>query len=164
MSDERALLDEFFIKKSHNPKLFDVFTAISILFVAFVLAEFAIDLRSLSVKQFDWLLASIFLVLPFLGLIFHILSKKIGWIINCFYYVFISSATAYGFARNLFRDGGLEDTVWSDLIPLALAVTATVILLSHAILKYFRIKIILVICVCTVSVGLVIVMFAMLSE
>jgi len=108
MPEESVLLDDFIAVKTQKGRIFDSLSATLVLFIAIVIIDFSIDLKSFSFKHFKWQIILIFLSLPILGLLFHLLSKKIGWIINCFYYLFVSTATCFDFARKLITSNNRE--------------------------------------------------------
>lgn len=156
INEGNALLEEFLVVKAKKGKLFDALTISSLFYIAFVLIDFAVDVERLALKSFDWQLATALLALPFFGMIFHLTSKTIGWIINFLYYLSISLLLFYTFLQNILDEtqASLRGTYWRACLFLLLSLSSTIFLFSNPIRKYFRIRTLLVIIMTIISVGL----------
>jgi hypothetical protein len=163
MPEESALLDEFIAVKTQKGRIFNSLSATLVLFIAIAIIDFSIDLKTFSFKHFKWQIALIFLSLPILGLLFHVLSKKIGWIINCFYYLFVSTATCFDFVRKSITSNNRELMNWQEILVLLFGIIVLGILWSKPIRKYFQITTALFFSVCGITLGLVIAMFSVLE-
>src|SRR5690348_8005667 len=86
-AQEKGLLDEFAVEEQPKSKLVDAVTVASGLYLLFILVDFVIDISSGLSRLFDWQLATAILFLPATGMIFHLWHKKLGWVINTFYYL-----------------------------------------------------------------------------
>src|SRR5688572_18653949 len=122
LKEDTAILDEFSALRPPKSKLFDALIISSLFYIGLVLLDFAVDFKTFSLKNFDWQLAIVILVLPLLGIIFHLTSKKIGWIINTLYYLFISLVASYTFLRSLLNEKNITiEMNWRGLFIFILA-------------------------------------------
>jgi presenilin-like A22 family membrane protease len=155
MVKEETILDDFLYYTPQKGKLYNALIISYISYVAMVIITLAVDLDDFSQKDFDWLLSIILLIIPVTGIIFHLFSKKAGWIINCLYYVSVVSIIGYVYSRNI--EVNLQNSNWLGPLLMILPLTATTILLSRPIRKYFNVDSKLCIIVVSVSLLLTIV-------
>jgi hypothetical protein len=160
IQQESSLLDNFLIRKPEKGKLYHLLTTSSLFYIVFMIVVLAVNVKKFSIKQFDWQLAIGILLLPFLGLFFHLISKKIGWIINCFYYSIITLIAFYGLLRKIREENSIT-VEFQDLQPIfftLLGLTLTTLLLSRPIRNYFRVSAMVCAITISVSVGLFLLM------
>lgn len=112
------------------------------------------DVESGHRKRIDWELAMMLLGLPVLGIIFHLASKKVGWIVNGFYYLVVSLAFMYGFYTEFIETNTfvVARMPWRIFIFMILSSTSTVLLFSNELRRYFRVSGLLLIILCIVAV------------
>jgi hypothetical protein len=159
MKEQTTLLDEFVATKPQKGKLFNGLIVSSFFYMAFVLINLAFDTQRLSPRRLDWQLGIFILLLPLLGIILHLSSKKIGWIINSFYYSLIALIMLYTLGWNILGDKNFHlKAAWEGLSLLALALISTVLLFSTSIRKYFNVSTLLFLIVVAISFGIAITM------
>ena len=158
--NETALLDEFITIKPKKGKLFDALIVASLFYIIFVIVDLTVDTQRLSSKRFDWALGVFLLALPVLGMILHLTSKKIGWIINSFYYLWMSLAMLISFVWDIVEDKGFHSmkAAWRGIFLLTLASICTVVLFSNSLRRYFRVTRLLFLIVVGISVALAAIM------
>jgi hypothetical protein len=159
LKEDTSILDEFSPARPQKSRLFDAFTISSLIYIAFFLSDFAVDFKTFSLKNFDWQIAIIILVLPSFGVISHLAGKQIAWIINSFYYLFITLVSFFTFLRSLFGEQAIPiEKNWRGLMLFMLAFIPTVFLFSKPIKKYFKVNSLLLIIIVGISVSLAILM------
>ena len=161
MTEETAILEEFTERKPRKGKLFDALIASSVSYIAFIIVFFflAMKTREFSLRTSRWQLLFLILILPLSGTVFLIIGKKIGWIVNCFYFSLTTLALFYSLIRILVEEKNISlEKEWRGYLILGLALSSTVLLLSKPIRKYFRVSTMLLITVTAISAILVTVM------
>jgi hypothetical protein len=156
MTEETALLEEFIESKPKKGKLFDALISSSVAYIISIVIFFALQMKTtrFSFKTLDWQLLLVILVLPFFGCIFLINSKRIGWIINSLYFLFISSIGVYSFLRSLASAEGISMTIaWRPIVLIGLALTSTTLLFSKPMRKYYRVTTALALTVFGISIS-----------
>lgn len=161
MTEEISLLDEFNVDKPKKGKYFDLLIASSVSYIIFIIVDFAFDTKRLSIKSIDWELAIGILFLPVLGLVFHVTSKKIGWIINFFYYLLFCCLAASVLLKNLFEGNltAMGKLSWRGYLLFLLTLASAAILFSKSLRKYFRISTLLLLIISVISIGLAVLMY-----
>ena len=155
ISKESTVLEEFAEVTPKKGKLFEAFIIASLFFTFFVLVDLAVDFKKKAFKPFDWQLATLLLILPVFGIMFHLSCKKIGWVINSFYYFLIASMVV-GSLVKAFCEGRnpIEQTNWRGFLILLLTFTCAGILLSAPIRKLFRVNNLLLYFILIIPIGL----------
>jgi hypothetical protein len=155
-----SLLDSFLVVRPEKGKIFDFFLISSFFFIVFVLVDLAFDLTRFSPKDFDWQLALTILFLPIAGLVFYLMSKKIGWVINFFYYISFSLFGLYSFVQNLANKQSISigSLNWRGSLILLAVLTSASLLFSKQQRKYFKINTLLLAITFLTSVGFVLLM------
>lgn len=148
------ILNDFLEEKDQKGRFYKVFSVSSLLFIFCLTVDLVYDVTDGHRKRVDWELAVMLLGLPVLGMIFHLANKKVGWIVNFFYYMVVSLAFSYGFYTELIETNSLllARNPWRIFIFMILSLMSTVLLFSNELRRYFRVSSRLLIILCIVSV------------
>jgi hypothetical protein len=146
MDNEVSILDEFIVKKN-KPRLLAIITALAFVFLALLFWELASSFSKINPSTFHLQMALLFFLFPAAGLLFHITGKRIGWVLNIFYYTFLTIITGYAFILSLQRPSyaSPEAFNWRLLITFLLTLALTVLLCLHKVRKFFNIQALLLI-------------------
>jgi hypothetical protein len=148
------ILEGFLEMKDERGRLYKVFSVSSLIFIFCMAVDLVYDVQGGRSKRIDWEIATPLLGLPVLGMIFHLASKKVGWIINVFYYLVVSLAFCYGFYTEYIETNSLlaARMPWRFFIFMILSIMSTVLLFSNELRRYFKVSGLLLIILCIVSV------------
>jgi len=159
MKEQFTLLDEFVTIKPQKSKLFDALTVSAFLYMAFAIVTLTSDTKRVSSMRFDWQLGIFVLLLPLIGIILHLASKKIGWIINSFFYLLTALILLHTFVWNILNDTTFHlKQAWQGMLLLVSASICTVLLYSTPIRKYFNVSTSLFLILVALSFGIAVTM------
>jgi hypothetical protein len=150
---ETSILDEFSVASPQKSRIYHALTIAWALYIALLLADFIFDWKSGSTKRIDWQVILVVLILPSLGFVFHLVRKKAGWIINCFYYLLIGLLSFTAFLRGLIKGNVQLEVHWQGVLILTCSLASTVLLLSGPIRRYFNVGVVLAIFVPAVAIA-----------
>lgn len=153
-NNNESILEGLLEVKAEKGRFYKVFSVSSLLFIFCVTVDLVYDITGGQRKRIDWVLAIMILGLPVLGMIFHLANKKVGWIVNGFYYLLVSLAFMYGFYTEFIETNTfvIARMPWRILIFMILSSMSTVLLFSNELRKYFKVSGLLLTILCIVAV------------
>ncbi len=128
-------------KKLKEKNYFNLFWITSLLYMSTIL--FKVTYNSDYTKiVFDWRVALILLLLPVSGLFLHFTMKKIGWIVNAFYYLCMTSLIIGILLATIIKekDFYLNKYNLPGLLLLLFGLSATFSLFTLSIRFFFKIN------------------------
>lgn len=142
MENEVSLLDDLITVERKKPKLHNVITVFSLLFFAYFIFQLAFG------DQITWNSAQIvpmivITMLPALGLLFHIIGRKTGWILNTVFYTLMTAITSANIIFNIIASQKLGTNVifnWRSLVLFLVTTTLVTLLLTRPVRRYFNVS------------------------
>ncbi|WP_153798082.1 hypothetical protein [Foetidibacter luteolus] len=156
-NEEPGLLDELLVETPQKGKFFNLLTISLFVFIAVIFLDCLINFSRFSFKKFDWQIATIMLPLPIVGFVFHLLSKKAGWVINLFYCFLFSLLVGFALVKYAIKKSDISiGSNWQAYLILTSVSASTILLLSKPMRQYFRAGKLLLITTLAASTGLAI--------
>lgn len=157
MHHEASILEELIIEKK-KPKSWGIIIVLSTVYLSVLLWLICTDFLRSDPDTVNILVTSLIFLLPAIGLVLYITGKKIGWIINLFYYAFIGTLTIELIIESLLKPSlfVINAANIKVYIPLIATIPLSVLLSTVAIRKFFKVNTLLWIISLIVPAGLAI--------
>lgn len=149
------LLDGFLEVKNEKGRFYNIFTVSSLLFIFCLSFDLFYDVAGGRLRRIDWELTLVLVGLPVLGTIFHLAGKKVGWVVNVFYYLVVSLAFSYSFYTEFIEGNTFPDSItqWRIFLFMTLSLLSAILLFSNELRRYFTVSGLLLVILCFVSVA-----------
>lgn len=159
MENEVSLLEDLITVKRKKPKLHNVITVLSLLFLVYFIFHFTFD-NQITRSSPQTMPFIVIMTLPALGMLFHIIGRKTGWILNTLFYTLITSIVSANIISNIIMAEQLGIYMifnWRSLVPFLLTITLVILLLTKTVRRYFNVSnLLLVICLSIpITLGLI---------
>lgn len=155
MRHEVSILDELIIEKN-KPKSWGIIIVLSTFYLSFLLWLICTDFLRSDPDTVNILVTSLIVLLPVTGLVLHITGKRIGWIINSFYYGFIGTLAIILIIESILKPSLVVVNAANIkvYIPLITTIPLSVFLSTVAIRQFFKVNTLLWIISLLISAGL----------
>ncbi|HLP39540.1 hypothetical protein [Lacibacter sp.] len=152
--NDEYILEGLLDVKAERGWMYKAFTVSSLLFILCLSFDLLYDVDGGRMRRTSWDFFLMLVGLPVIGMLFHLAHKKIGWIVNVFYYVVVSLLFSYIFyeefiTRDIFQNGVM---LWRVILFLGFSLLSVVLLFSKEMRTYFRVSDVLVIVLSIISI------------
>jgi magnesium-transporting ATPase (P-type) len=152
--NDEHILEDLLDVKPERGLMYKAFTVSSLLFILCLSFDLLYDVDGGRIRRINWDMILVLVGLPVLGMLFYLASKKIGWIVNVFYYLVVSLAFSYSFYTAFIEGNTFPNSIarWRVFLFMILSLLSAILLFSNELRKYFKVKSLLLIIVCIVAV------------
>lgn len=159
MENEVSFLEDIIIPQRKKSKQYNLITVFGLLFLLYFILLFTFG-NQITRSSSQTMPFIVIMMLPVLGLLFHITGRKTGWILNTIFYTLIISIVSANIISNIIMAEKLETYMafnWRSLVPFLLTLTLVILLLSKTVRRYFNVSsLLLVICLgIPIALGLI---------
>lgn len=158
--------EEFIEKKPKKDKYFYAISIASACFMLITLFTFTYDIGRSVLKKFEWEIALLILLLPALGFCFHVLGKKIGWILNSFYFFLLTFLFLGTLVVTIIEEKGfrVDKYNFQGIIMLLSSLVISILLFLQPVRRFYKITWLLSLIVLGASLSVFILLFILIQK